>query len=410
MVLYAKVYSYSKANHMTHGLLNLSMLGLLSVVFLLTQITIISVTVYLHRCQSHRALDLHPIISHFFRFWLWLTTGMVTKEWVAIHRKHHAHTDAVGDPHSPKLYGIKKVLLEGSELYRDSAKDKAMIEKYAHGTPNDWIENQLYSRFPILGVSVMLIIDLLLFGVIGLTVWAVQMLWIPFHAAGIVNGVGHYLGYRNFETQDVSRNMFPWGFWIGGEELHNNHHAFASSAKFSVRWWEFDIGWMVIRVLSLFRLATVKKRAPRLLINENKATIDIDTVKALIANRLQIMTDYYRQVFKPLIQAEKQRKQVLTKDLKSLLRASRHLLIRSEATLTETTRERLEQVLVQFERLKIAYFHGKNLQNIWMKTATSQRDIVESLQNWCKQAEASGLDVLKQFADQIKHYVPAPAH
>src|SRR3990167_5483337 len=231
---------------MLYGILHLSFWGYVIATLILTQITIAAVTIYLHRNQSHRALYLHPIVSHFFRFWLWLTTGMVTAEWVAIHRKHHASTEVDGDPHSPKIEGLKKVLLEGAELYRASTKDREMIEKYSHGTPDDWLERNVYKRYSAKGIFFMLSVDLLLFGVPGVTIWAIQMMWIPIHAAGIINGVGHALGYRNFECPDASTNIIPWGFWIGGEELHNNHHTFASSAKFSVKWWEFDIGWFYI--------------------------------------------------------------------------------------------------------------------------------------------------------------------
>jgi len=228
---------------MLYGILNLSFWGYIVATIILTQITIAGVTIYLHRNQSHRALSLHPMVSHFFRLWLWMTTGMVTSEWVAIHRKHHAATETVDDPHSPKVLGLRKVLWEGAELYRAASKDKAMVEKYAHGTPDDWVEKNVYKRHSAKGILLMFLIDLVLFGVPGISIWAIQMMWIPLHAAGIINGVGHALGYRNFECPDASTNILPWGFWIGGEELHNNHHTFASSAKFSVKWWEFDLGW-----------------------------------------------------------------------------------------------------------------------------------------------------------------------
>ncbi|MCX7114994.1 MAG: fatty acid desaturase [Gammaproteobacteria bacterium] len=388
---------------MLYGVLNLSWWEMLGVTFLFTQFTIMCVTLYLHRCQSHRSLSLHPLVSHVFRLWLWLSTGMTTKEWVAIHRKHHANTDEEGDPHSPKLFGIRKVLWEGAELYRASAKDKAMIEKYGHETPNDWIERNVYARFAKLGVALMLIVNLVLFGIPGLSIWAIQMLWIPFHAAGVINGIGHHFGYRNFESQDVSRNILPWGIWIGGEELHNNHHAFASSAKFSVRWWEFDIGWFYIQCLSFLGLAQVKKLPPQLKKNVLKRHIDLETVKALIANRLQVMANYYHQVIVPIVRIEKTR--LLNRNEKRLLNAAKRLLIRSDRALSPPANAELQQVLSRFAQLKLVYQYGKNLQAIWMKTAKSQKDIVVALQNWCKQAEKSGLEVLEQFSFQIKQYV-----
>lgn len=385
------------------GLLNFSVWQDVAAILVLTQITIASVTIYLHRCQAHRALTLHPIVSHFFRAWLWLTTGMVTAEWVAIHRKHHASTDVEGDPHSPKVLGIKKVLWEGAELYRDAAKDKEMIEKYAHGTPKDWIERHVYTRFPILGISIMLILDVLLFGLPGITMWAVQMLWIPFHAAGVVNGIGHHWGYRNFECHDAATNIIPWGFWIGGEELHNNHHTFASSAKFSVKWWEFDMGWMYIRILSFFKLAKVKKLPPRLALNAAKHHIDFETVKAVIANRFQVMSDYYTRVVRPMVQAEKDKH---TQPKKVFHRAAA-LLARYDGVLSKAAKIRLNSLLEQYEQLRVVHQYGKSLQQVWLKTASSQKELVEALQQWCKQAEASGLEALKQFAERVKGYVPA---
>jgi stearoyl-CoA desaturase (delta-9 desaturase) len=390
---------------MIYGILNLSFWGDVLVGLCFTQVTIAAVTLYLHRSQAHRSLDFHPVVSHFFRLWLWLTTGMLTHEWVAIHRKHHASTDIEGDPHSPKLYGIRRVLWEGAELYRASTKDKAMIEKYSHGTPNDWVERHVYSRYPVLGVSMMLVLNLILFGIPGISLWAVQMLWIPFHAAGVINGIGHYFGYRNFESQDVSRNIIPWAFWIGGEELHNNHHAFASSAKFSIRWYEFDIGWLYIRCLAFLGLAKVKKVAPRLIRDSNKHQIDLDTVKAVVANRFQVMSEYYHRVICPVVRAE-ERLTALQPDYKRLLRSSARLLARSDRAMSDEACTKRQLILSKFERLKTVYQFGTTLQNIWLKTASSQKDIVDALQQWCKQAEASGLEVLQQFSAQLKQVVP----
>ena len=223
-----------------------------------THITIVAVTLFLHRSQAHRSVQFHPAVAHFFRFWLWLTTGMVTKQWVAVHRKHHRFSDEPGDPHSPHVYGIKQVFFKGAVLYHAASKDKVMVDTYGVGTPADWVEHNLYSAHSRLGIGILLVLNIIVFGWIGAIIWGVQMIWIPFWAAGVVNGVGHWWGYRNGETKDRSRNIVPWGIVIGGEELHNNHHLDPASARLSRRWWEFDIGYMYIRLLSALRLATVK--------------------------------------------------------------------------------------------------------------------------------------------------------
>ena len=390
---------------MLFGVLNLSFWGYVIATVILTQITIASVTIYLHRNQTHRALTLHPIISHFFRFWLWLTTGMVTADWVAIHRKHHATTDVEGDPHSPVVLGLKKVLGQGAELYREARSDREMVEKYSHGTPTDWVERKLYARHSAKGILLMFLIDLFLFGVPGISIWAIQMMWIPVWAAGVVNGVGHFWGYRNFECHDASTNVFPWGFWIGGEELHNNHHTFASSAKFSVKWWEFDIGWMYIRCLSFLGLAKVKKLPPKLVIQEGKLQVDIDTVKAVVSNRFQVMSNYYKRVVCPILRSVKQSNVENAVDKKLFQQAGR-LLRREEKLLSPRANSRLQALLERYEQLRIVYNYRQSLQNVWQKTATSQKELIESLQQWCKQAEESGLEVLGQFAQQLKGYVP----
>jgi stearoyl-CoA desaturase (delta-9 desaturase) len=394
---------------MVFGFLNLSFWGYILALVVLTQITIASVTIYLHRNQSHRALTLHPIISHFFRFWLWMTTGMVTADWVAIHRKHHASSDVEGDPHSPVVFGIKKVFWQGAELYRVARKDHEMVAKYSHGTPKDWVERTIYSRHSSKGIISMLFIDLFLFGVPGITIWAIQMIWIPFFAAGVVNGIGHHWGYRNFECPDAARNIFPVGFWIGGEELHNNHHTFASSAKFSVKWWEFDMGWFYIRILAFLGLAKVKKLPPKLARDEGKCHIDLDTVKAVISNRFQVMSNYYKIVIRPILKAEKSNKRE-TKEAKKLFQRAGSLLRREDKLLTPKAKSRRDSLLEACEQLRVVYAYKQSLQNIWLKTATTQKELIESLQQWCRQAEESGLDVLRQFAQQLKGYVPVYTH
>ncbi len=389
---------------MVFGYLNLSFWGYIIAGLILTQITIAGVTLYLHRYQTHRALTLHPIVSHFFRLWLWLTTGMVTADWVAIHRKHHATTDVEGDPHSPVVLGIKKVFWEGAELYRSARKDREMVAKYSHGTPTDWIERNIYSRHSTKGIIILFFLDLFFFGVPGITMWAIQMLWIPLHAAGVINGIGHYWGYRNYECRDAATNIIPWGFWIGGEELHNNHHTFASSAKFSVKWWEFDMGWMYIRILSFLGLAKVKKLPPKLALDEGKLAVDLDTVKAVIGNRFQVMSNYYKGVIRPILQQEKST--IDSKETKKLFSRAGSLLRREDSLLTSKAKIRLYTLLETREQLRVVYAYKQSLQNVWMKTAASQKELIDALQQWCRQAEESGLEVLRQFAQQLKGYVP----
>jgi stearoyl-CoA desaturase (delta-9 desaturase) len=389
---------------MIFGYLNLSFWGYVLATLVLTQITIASVTIYLHRHQTHRALTLHPLISHFFRFWLWATTGMVTAEWVAIHRKHHATTDVEGDPHSPVVLGIKKVFWEGAELYRQASKDKEMIAKYSHGTPTDWVERHVYSKHSVAGIILTLVLDLFFFGIPGLSIWAIQMMWIPLFAAGVVNGIGHHWGYRNFECPDAATNIIPWGFWIGGEELHNNHHTFASSAKFSVKWWEFDLGWMYIQILAFLGLAKVKKTPPKLAVQQGKLQVDLETVRAVVSNRFEIMSTYYKKVIRPILKLEKDTA-VKTAD-KKLFRKAPSLLRRETSLLNPKAKLRLQRLLEAREQLRLVYSYRQSLQSVWLKTASSQKELIESLQSWCKQAEDSGLEVLKKFAQQLKAYVP----
>ena len=391
----------------TGGIMQLSTGMLLLTGLLLTQITIAGVTIYLHRHQAHRALELHPAIAHAFRFWLWLTTGMVTREWVAIHRKHHAKCETVDDPHSPQVLGICKVMWQGAELYRQEAHKRDTLERYGHLTPDDWLERHLYTRFPILGVALMLIIDVALFGAAGLALWAVQMAWIPFWAAGVINGVGHYWGYRNYESADASRNILPWGLIIGGEELHSNHHAFPTSACFSSKWWEFDLGWIYIRLLSLLGLAKVKRVAPgRAVILERKETIDLETVRAVVKYRMHVMASYARDVIRPVLR--EQRKQC-DRSCKRVLRRTRGLLIRDASLLNVHARERLDQVLARFKDLKTVYQYRLQLQSVWTRKVISQELLCKALQEWCQQAEATGIGALQEFSQRLRGYSLQPA-
>ncbi|RDI44592.1 hypothetical protein AQULUS_01780 [Aquicella lusitana] len=385
------------------GLIQLPWWGYVVVLMVLTQLTIFSVTLYLHRCQAHRALELHPIVSHFFRFWLWLTTGMVTKEWTAIHRKHHAKVETDEDPHSPIAKGIKKVFFEGAELYREEAKNKETMERYGEGTPDDWIERHLYTRHSALGISIMLGVNLLLFGTIGITIWALQMAWIPFFAAGVVNGIGHYWGYRNFECKDASRNIIPLGIFIGGEELHNNHHAYATSAKFSSKWWEMDIGWWVIRLLQFFRLASPKRVLPKLKELPSKNYIDTDTLKAVITYRFQVLARYTREVILPALREEKKR---ASKTSRLLLDRAQTSLVRDVSFMKASQKMRLANVLENFHSLQIVYQFRIRLQDIWSKSTASQKELLEALQEWCQQAEETGIEALRRFSSRLKTYVP----
>lgn len=391
---------------MLFGLLQLPWWGYIVVLMVFTQLTILSVTLYLHRCQAHRAIDFHPIISHFFRFWLWLTTGMVTKEWTAVHRKHHAKVETDEDPHSPQAKGIKKVFFEGAELYREEAKNKETLERYGEGTPNDWIERNLYTKWSTMGVVTMLITNLLLFGFLGLSIWALQMAWIPFFAAGVVNGIGHYWGYRNYECKDASRNVFPIGFFIGGEELHNNHHAYATSAKFSSKWFEVDIGWGVIRLLQVLRLANPKRVIPKPKIITNKNYIDTDTLKALITYRLQVTARYTREVVLPALREEKKR---AGKKGRTLLARAKTVLVRDASIMKASQKIRLANVLENFQSLRVVYQYRLKLQEIWGRSTASQKELLEALQEWCQQAEATGIETLRRFALQLKMYVPQEA-
>jgi stearoyl-CoA desaturase (delta-9 desaturase) len=386
------------------GVLDLEWWGYPLVALALTHVTIVSVTVFLHRHQAHRAIELHPLVSHFFRFWLWLTTSMVTREWAAVHRKHHAKVETPEDPHSPRIHGIGTVLLQGAELYRAAAKDPQIVAEYGYGTPDDWIERNLYSRFENLGIALMLAIDVALFGAIGVTIWAVQMMWIPIFAAGVINGAGHYFGYRNFEVDDASTNLVPWGVLIGGEELHNNHHAFASSAKFSQKPWEFDLGWAYIRMLSATGLATVRRVAPSAPRVSHKDGIDLDTARAVITHRMHVLAAYARQVVSRVHEEELRRAQA---DARPLLKPVRRWLAR-EAFLDATTRQRLFDALEHSQPLMQVHQLKHQLQALWRERSLSPESMVSALQEWCRQAEASGIAALAEFSMTLRRYSLQP--
>lgn len=392
---------------MFNGFLDFSLWEYIALTFILTHITIVSVTVFLHRHQAHRALELHPLLSHFFRFWLWLTTGMITKEWAAIHRKHHAKCETEDDPHSPQTRSLNTVLWQGAELYRAEAKNKETLDKFGKGTPDDWIERNLYSRLNFLGVSLLLIIQFLLFGAAGVAIWAVQMIWIPFWAAGVINGIGHYWGYRNFEIPNASTNIVPWGILIGGEELHNNHHAFGSSAKLSSRWYEIDMGWFYIRLFSILGLAKVLKVAPKRRLISDYPPLSIDTIKALTINRLQLFSDYRRKVLKPVFRQEIR---IARKPLRRLYRKAQRIARRDSALISDRDLKQLDEVLDKNNALQAVYQFKQRLQDIWEQHASNHQMRLEALKEWCNQADASGITALKDFACLVRRYRMATMH
>ena len=369
---------------------------------LATQLTIFSVTLYLHRSLAHRGVDFHPAIAHVFRFWSWLTTSMIAREWAAIHRKHHAKCETEEDPHSPMFKGIGKVFWNGVELYREARADRASIDQYGKGCPDDWIERVLYTRWPTSGVVILLFVLAFLFGAKGVAVWALQMAWIPFWAAGVVNGLGHWWGYRNFQTHDTATNLSPWGVWIGGEELHNNHHAFPSSAKFALRKWEFDIGWAAIRMFQSVRLAKVLRVAPTLNIRPNIRVPDMDTLKALLAHRFQAMTDFHRHVVKPALQEEAAARG--TKLRRLLPRKLRHGLADEGRWLTPDARAQLEQWVAESPRIRTLIEKRAQLAAVLEARGQNAAETLARLQAWCSEAEASGSRSLQAFAGRLRGY------
>ncbi len=390
------------------GVFDPSFWELVVVALVLTHITIAAVTIYLHRHQAHRALDLHPVVAHFFRFWLWLTTGMITKEWAAIHRKHHAKVETVEDPHSPQIHGINKVLWTGVVMYVQESRIAETMERYGHGTPDDWMERNVYSSHAKLGVTLMALIDITLFGpVTGMLVWAVQVAWIPFWAAGVINGVGHWFGYTNFKVADASRNIVPWGILIGGEELHNNHHAFGTSARLSNKWYEFDIGWMYIRIMEMMGLATVKKIAPTPKFVAAKAAADMETLEAVIANRYDVMARYakhfkaaWREELAKLKQASAERAH-----FKEVKRA----LHKDASELGDSDRANLKRVLDGNAVLAKLYAMRQELMALWERSTVSSEQLLKDLQDWCARAEASGIRALEEFSLRLRSYALVPA-
>ncbi len=386
-----------------YGILNLSFWGYVLVTFLMVQFTFMGVTLYLHRDATHRSLDLHPALRHIFRFWLWMSSGIVTKEWVAVHRKHHAKCETKDDPHSPVIFGLKKVLLEGAELYQAQARNPETQEKFGRGTPEDWMERNVYLKYRNFGIALMVVVDLVLFGVPGIIILAVQMLANPLMAAGVINGIGHYYGYRNFECPDAARNVMPWGFLVAGEELHNNHHAFPSSAKFSIHRWEFDIGWLYIRIFQTFGLAKVLRVAPEPAHVAPRNHIDLETVRAVIVNRMHVLRAYSRSVTIPVF-----REQVIAAG-GQLSRRVKKLLVREPVLLDQAAQSKLKEVLANNQALQTVHEFRERLRVLWNGSNMSNESLLQHLKEWIAQAEASRIKVLQDFAASLRGYAMQPA-
>jgi stearoyl-CoA desaturase (delta-9 desaturase) len=388
---------------MFSGLLNLPWWGDVIAALILVQITIAGVTLYLHRCQAHRALELHPVVSHFFRFWLWMTTGMITKEWAAIHRKHHAKCETEEDPHSPRIHGINKILFTGVVLYVKESHKTEVMDKYGHSTPTDWIERNVYTPMNKWGIVLLAVIDIWLFGLVpGAIIYGLQLGWIPFWAAGVINGVGHYFGYRNFQTEDDSTNMVPWAAWIGGEELHNNHHAYPTSAKFSLRWYEFDLGWMYVKILEFFGLATVRKQAPKVKLDPSKWEVDAATLQAVIMHRFDVMANYAKSI-KRTSALEIAALREKGHDSNTMV-AMRKWLHRDRVTIPAQHHERLDQLVEASAALKTSLTMRQELAGLWQRSTLSTEQLVNQLKDWCERAEKSNVPPLVEFSHRLRSY------
>lgn len=390
----------------TSGLLDWSLWQIAGFTLVLTHITIVSVTVYLHRFSAHRALDLHPALQHFFRFWLWLTTGIVTREWTAVHRKHHARCETPEDPHSPVILGIRRVFWRGAELYQNEARKPETLQRYGQGCPDDLLERELYSRHPNLGIAIMGLIDVALCGPLGVTVWAIQMIWIPLFAAGVINGIGHHWGYRNFECRDAATNILPWGVLIGGEELHNNHHTYPNSARLQYRRWEIDLGWQYIRLFRALGLAKVHYAGPIAHRLEGKRELDFDTLLAITNNRFQIMAQYRREVTVPVLRRELAE---MDASARKVFRRARSLLTRERNLLDQKKLQKVDGILSRNEVLQTIYENRLALQEIWQRASMNNTERLTALREWCKQAELSGIEALQDFAGQLRSYSLQPA-
>jgi fatty-acid desaturase len=383
------------------GLLELSGWQILLYTLVLTHISIVCVTVYLHRCMAHRAMDMHPALAHFFRFWTWLTTATITKEWVSVHRKHHAKCETEDDPHSPVVKGLKTVLLTGAELYYEEINNQETIQRYSKGCPEDWVEKNIYQKYKMLGIAIMFVLNVILLGPIGITVWAIQMIWMPFHAAGIINGIGHAIGYRNFECSDAARNITPLAIWIGGEELHNNHHTYPNSAKLSVKKWEFDIGWMYIRTFEILGLVKNVRRGPVVHVDSNKLELDFDAAMAAANNRFQIMAKFYQTVIKPVVAEQKKQ---ADESGRALFKRAKRIIAKDDNLLSDSYRQQLTELTDKDEIMETIYQMKQDLLQVWKKRTANKDDLLNAMQAWCKEAEESGIRALADFSQSLKQY------
>lgn len=386
---------------LSHGILDLSVLQLVAYTLIVTHITIVAVTVYLHRYSAHRALELHPALKHFFRFWLWMTTGMGTKEWTAVHRKHHAKCETEDDPHSPVIKGIGEIFWRGVESYRIESKNEETLKTYSRGCPEDWIERNVYSRFTTGGIAALMIINISLFGALGLTIWAVQMVWIPLFAAGVINGIGHWWGYRNFECPDAARNVLPWGILIGGEELHNNHHTYPNSAKLSVKPFEFDIGWAWIRLFETLGMAKVISTGPVVERVPGKDSLDKDAAWALLNDRFRVMARYSQEVVAPVIEQEYRKADQASR---KLIKRARKVLCRESSLVDERGRDRISAVVEKSPDIRVIYELQQGLLDVWAKRGGNMEEVIQALSDWCKAAEESGMQTLAEFSETLKSY------
>ena len=389
-----------------HGLAGLGLWGYVAVTLLVMHVTLLGITLYYHRDQAHRAIDLHPALRHFFRFWLWMTTGANTKEWVAVHRKHHAFCEKDGDPHSPKVFGLRTVLLRGAELYRAEAADPATIEKYAKGTPDDWMQRNVYERYSNSGIALLAVTDIVLFGVPGIILLSVQLITMPLLAAGVINGLGHAKGYRNFETDDASTNLWPIAFFVAGEELHNNHHAFPSSAKFSLRRGEIDLGWLHIKLLAALGLVEVRRVAPVPELASVPGTLDLAALRAIIINRMHVLRHYSQSVTLPVLRAELER---VGENAGAVCRRARRFLSRSPSMLDASSRQRLDELTSKHPSFKTVLEFRAELKALWSGAHRSNEHLLADVKTWCTKAEASGIQKLQDFAVYLRSFAQAQA-
>jgi len=393
------------------GLLDLSWWQMLLVGLVWAHVTLMAITLWFHRDQAHRSIDLHPLLAHFFRFWLWMSTGAPTREWVAVHRKHHALCEVDGDPHSPQVFGLKRVLLEGAELYKLEAARKETLEKYGKGTPDDWLERNVYGHFTYSGIGLLVVLDIVLFGAPGIILLASQLMTMPVLAAGVINGLCHARGYRNFETNDASTNLWPIGLFVGGEELHNNHHAFPTSARFSLRAGELDMGWLHIKLLSLLGLAKVRRVAERPALKASESpTIELDSLRAIFVNRMYVLRHYLQEVTLPALEREAASDDSSGRS-NSVLRSAARLLRWQPHLLDAESRDSLGELIERHPGLKAVLEYRNELKSFWEGAPISNEKLLADFRAWCARAEASGIQGMQDFVAYLRSFraMPEPA-